>query len=147
MLTTYVYHHVLTTFLTFATTSRVFVENFFSTKPFNSVIILGLYTSASKILFEKMQKNCKKNAKFLIEILKWLTKIMLRLVKKEALENWFSRFYVIFDKEDKNSIFRGSISFRCAKNQISKRNFQENDVNDLTLTLSGIVGMISISRN
>ena len=85
-----------------------------------------------------MQKNCKKNAKFLIEILKWLTKIMLRLVKKEAPENWFSRFYVIFDKEDKNPIFRGSISFRCAKNQISKRNFQENDVNDLTLTLSGI---------
>ena len=78
-----------------------------------------------KFCFEKTQKNCQKNAKLLIEILKLLSKIMVSFVKKETPMNEFSRFYVIFDKEDKNPILPVQLASGAPKIRLQKEIFEK----------------------
>lgn len=122
-------------FITFATTSRIFVENFFSTKPLNSVIILGLNTPASKILFWKNVKKLPEKCQISHRNFETVGENYVETCeKKRSCERIFPILCHFWQRRQKSD-FPGSISFRCAKNQTSKGNFRENDVDDLTLAM------------
>ena len=119
--------------LTFATTSWIFVENFFSAKPLNSVIILGLNTPASEILFwkntKKLPEKCQTSHRNFETVVENYGEFCEEGNSYERIFRILCHFWQRRQKPD----FPGSISFRCAKNQTSKGNFRENDVDDSTL--------------
>ena len=121
--------------LTFATTSWIFVENFFSAKPLNSVIILGLNTPASEILFWKNVKKLQEKRQISHRNFEMVAENYGEFFEEGS--SWEPIFPILchFWQRRQKSDFPGSISFRCAKNQTSKGNFRENDVDDLTLAM------------